>query len=423
MNFSKKYIVSILIVSLTTTILAQDFVVPSSWEKIAEAQDGGILSISIQDGWIAWMEKRLDESSAMHRAQSFFVGLYRKRIGSEDIEVLMKPSSSRPSGDQFVLGQGGVVSYNYRARYHQSLYPGKLNDPIILNGQGDAFFRGEDTPVRIYDDAMLCVNHEGIKQGLCLIPFDEGKPELSGKQVIFEPKDVEIQDACLSGNYVLYSTERSIGLYDTESKKPRATFELRKRTAKNRFIETKFSDVYLKGGYAYFYLSYNCSDLWVSELYRFSIKSQMLERVTLPRGLCHLIDFKPEKVIGVYRTDNKAYEILEFDLLTGEIYKYDFPITKNTHWKEGCRIAESRFFQVATHDRKGSYSGKTRGAVERFYYCGDVGYDKLLVTYKSTVYLVPKANGSPESWASLGWTPTIRSEIKDVLIIKISDRK
>ena len=189
---------------LVPSLYAEEFVVPSSWEKIAEARSGEIVpSVQVQDGWVAWMEKRLDPRSALARAQSFFVGLYRKKLGAEDVETLIEPNQPRPWGDQFILGFNGIVSSNYRSNWGQLLFPVNPAARVLLCPETEELFPGmpgeegkikilgcgEYTPIRIYQDTLLCLSGQYGRQKLMRVPFGGREPDFSRSQVVTELTD------------------------------------------------------------------------------------------------------------------------------------------------------------------------------------------------------------------------------------------
>jgi predicted amidohydrolase len=388
--------------------------VPSSWEKVAEAQYGDICLICIKGGWIAWMEKKLDPNTAMHRAQSFFVRLYRKQLGINDIETLIEPEKSKIGGDTFILGSGGVVSSGYSGDYYrQMVFPVKPHTADSLQSKKEQsslcelkrkeLGEGRNMPIRIYNDAMLCINGRYNNEGLCLIPFDGRKCDFTKKEVILEPTNTSIYDACWDGNYILYSTGKTLVLLDSQSKKELFTFQLNHRFA-------RFAAIFVEDDFVYLFLSE------AEEILRFSIKRKTLERMTMPGPLSYPtnpIVFGSEKFIGVFKTKDKFNEILEVDLVSGKLEKYDFPPFKYHRQGGNFQRASSKFFYIIPD---GNYTSP-----EYIYYCGDASINKMLAAYKNTLYLVPKTKDKPTTWPSFGWTQTMRDNVKDILIIKDSN--
>jgi predicted amidohydrolase len=392
-------------------VFAQDFMVPSSWEKVAEAQYGDICLIGIKGGWIAWMEKKLDPNTARFRAQSFFVGLYRKQLGINDIETLIEPEKSKIGGDTFILGPGGVVSSGYSGDYYrQMLFPvkphtanslqPKTEQPSLYELRRKELGEGKNMPIRIYNDAMLCTNGHYNNEGLCLIPFDGRKCDLTKKKVVLEPTNTCIYDACWDGNYILYSTGKTLVLLDRQSKKKLFTFQLNHRFA-------RFSDIFVEDDFVYLFSTE------IGEILRFSITKKTLERMTMPGFLLYPIVFGSEKFIGIFQTDDKFNEILEVDLASGKLEKYDFPLSRYHRQGGNYRRASSKFFYFVPD---GNYTSS-----EYIYYCGDASVDKMLAAYKNTLYLVPKTKDKPTTWPSFGWTQTMGDNVKDILTIKDSN--
>jgi predicted amidohydrolase len=408
MKLSGKYLLLIIAVLLPSPVFARDFTVPSSWEKVAEAQYGDIYLISIKGGWIAWMEKKLDPNTAKFRAPSFFVGLYRKQLGVNDIETLIEPAKSKIAGDNFILGPCGVISSGYRGDYYRqmlfpvkpdatnSLHP-KIEQPSLWELRRKELGEGKNMPIRIYKDAILCIHGRYNNEGLCLIPFDGRKCDLTKKEVVLEPTNTSIYDACWDGNYILYSTGKTLGLLDRQSKKKLITFQ----SNKDNF---RFTNIFIEDDFVYFCLN--------EEILRFSVTKKTLERMTTPGLLLYPIAFEPEKFIGLFKTDNRFNGILEVDLASGEVRKYDFPLSR--YHKGGNYLrASSQFFSFVPD---GNYTSS-----EHIYYCGDASGDKMLTAYKNALYLVPKTKDESMTWPSFGWTRTMRDNVKDILTIRDSN--
>jgi len=215
----------------TLPVLAKNFTIPESWQLLATAQDGDISQFSIQGDWLAWSEKRLDPETEGFRAESFFVRLYRKRIDSNEIETLRSPKYSNRLGEHFVLGDNGIVSYDYRGDSLQTLYvPGQK--PFALHNEG--YYGNMYTPIKIYRDALFCVS----KKGLSLIPFDGKSPDLKRLIRLEIEKEYNVHERDLSwdGKHISYTQKKreriptarkfpkfiskmQINLFDTESRK------------------------------------------------------------------------------------------------------------------------------------------------------------------------------------------------------------
>jgi len=169
--------------------------VPASWRVVAEAQEGEISQIAVRGGYVAWLERRLDPHTGRNRARSYWWRLYRKRLDAEECEVVFAPKGSTTSGPHFVLGERGMVSWDNRGQWQQTLFvPGK--DPVSLHTEYKEFpFDGpQDKPFRIYKDALLCHIKDGIRIGVSVMPLRGDTPDFSRRMVIVPEADVNAED-------------------------------------------------------------------------------------------------------------------------------------------------------------------------------------------------------------------------------------
>lgn len=388
---------------------AQEFTVPSAWEAVAEAQDGEIISISIQDGWIAWMEKRIDPATAMNRAPSAFVGLYRKQLGTDATEILIEPRESGTGGDQFILGTDGIVSSNYRGASRQVLYPQKPRPPVFLCpleprrrnpvGMGNtetfmAMGQGEHTPVRIFTEGLICLyaNRNQTGRGVSIIPWDGTGPDPNQAEILSQPDADRFYDGDWNGQYILYSMDHTMRLYNKRTGKHDFTFQ-----TKDRF--EYFTHVCLDRHFVYFYLSaYN--SVGFGEIFRFSIQEKTLERMPLPHSFWGLIDLTAEQVLYICTAGSHQHELLSSNLSTGEICRYDF--------------------SYAAASLSGGFGGFTENHMLSLGYnlSGDAENGTVLICHKNKLYLIPKTSDPAETWPSFGWTSAIREETRDRLVIR-----
>lgn len=66
---------------------AQKF--PASWQKVTACQYGHVAGISVRDGFLVWMEKKLDPKTALNRAEGFWWRVYRLKLdGPQNIQTL-----------------------------------------------------------------------------------------------------------------------------------------------------------------------------------------------------------------------------------------------------------------------------------------------------------------------------------------------
>lgn len=374
-------------------LYAQEFAVPSSWEEVAEAQDGDIVSIGIQDGWIAWMERRLDPARALHRAPSCFIGLYREKLGSNAIETLMEPNESRTHGDQFILGINGIVCSDYRSSYRQILYPAAPHPPIPLYPEKTILpERGEHTPVKLFAKGMICLFSSGAKRGISIIPRNGTEPDPNHADILFQSKIDRFYDGDWKGNYILYSADDALRLYNRETGKHNFTFQV-----KDPFLH--FTHVCLDRDFVYFYLSTH-NNTYFGEIFRFSIQEKTLERMPLPHSFWGLIDLTPEQILYISKTGGRHHGLFSSNLITGEICRHDF----------SCTAAPLSEGLGAFTDNHMLNLGQNLS--------GDAQNGNVLVSHNNKLYLIPKTSEKTESWTSFGWTSAIRKVTKDRLVIQ-----
>ncbi len=391
---------------------AREFTVPPSWEPIAESQDGIIVSIGIQDGWIAWMENRGDPATAMNRAPSSFVGLYRKQLGTDAIETLLKPDESRPWGDQFVLGEKGIVASDYRGAFQQILYPRKPRPPVFLyprqerprnpHGMGNTetvivMGKGEHTPVRIFTEGLICLyaDRNQTRWGVSIIPWNGTEADPVHAEVLAPPNADRFCDGDWKGNYILYSADHTLRLYNKQTGKHDFTFRTKDRLE-------YFTHVCLDERFVYFYRSdYNC--VGFGEIFRFSIDEKTLERMTLPSSFWELIDLTPEQILWISKAGTRQYELFLSNLRTGEIWRYDFSYAAAS--LSGGGLGFGGLTEHPVFSRGQNLSGDARSG-------------RILISHNNKLYLIPKADKEAKTWPSYGWISAFRQETKDRLDIQ-----
>lgn len=381
-----------LLLLLSGLLHGTEYTVPESWQLLAQSQEDEIADIAVQGKWVAWLERRLDPKTAGHRARSYFVGLYRKHIDSSEIETLRAPERSRTKGEHFVLGANGIVSYDYRHRSEQTLYvPGESKAflfPQVFRG------RGEDTPVRIYNNALLCHITHGIETGISIIPFDGNEPDLKRKIVVFEPGSVNKisyrGDYFWNGKYLLYTRGSSprnfgtLGLFDIANGK------------KVWGVERKgfytIQALGLSREYAYYFVEPTRVKQGKAILIRRSTKQDAKpEELMLPLPASYLIDFFPERLLSVLKDDDQ-YFIAEIDFTSGSLAKFDLslpnPLDVWHNWS----------FPSTVHVLKGSEKKKLLS------FTGDAESGQIIVLLGNKIYAVPKAK--PKEVQRLMWNPT-----------------
>jgi len=402
-------------------VLAKNFTVPKSWQLLATAQDGDISQFSIQGDWLAWSEKRLDPKTEGNRAESFFVRLYRKRIDSNEIETLRAPKYSNPWGEHFVLGDNGIVSYDYRGDSLQTLYvPGQK--PFALHNED--YYGTKYTPIKIYQNALFCVSKN---KRVSLIPFDGKPPDLKRIIRLEIEKDYYDRQAELfwDGKHILYTEKKSernqtarkfprfisrirINLFDTERKKTIWKDE--------RILPENIQVLDLNSKYAYYYV--NCEALiwnFKEKIFRHTLKEPgKTEHIILPFTIPGLVDFSQERLLCIIRHPLKKDEnrlkcfAAEIDFKTGSIDTFDIPLSL-TNGLEFDNVKQPIISVV-----KGTMDWDTRRydfTTETWLpMTGDAKFSRLIVVFNNKIYLVPKIK--TEEIEGLDWQPVVKEKEK-----------
>lgn len=404
----------------TLPVLAKNFTIPESWQLLATAQDGEISQFSIHGDWLAWSEKRLDPKTEGNRAESFFVRLYRKRIDSNEIETLRAPKYSNTWGEHFVLGDNGIVSYDYRGGSLQTLYvPGQK--PFALHNED--YYGNKYTPIKIYQDVLFCVS----KKRVSLIPFDGKPPDL--KRIIRLEIEKEYYyhqtDLFWDGKHILYTQKKSekiptakkfpkfiskmqINLFDTERKKTIWKDE--------RILPENIQVLDLNSKYAYYYV--NCQAFrwnFKEKIFRRPLKEPgKTEQIILPFTIPGLVDFSQERLLCIIRHTLKKDKnrlkcfAAEIDFKTGSIDTFDIPLSL-TNGREFVTVKQPII-----------YAGKGTGNWYRRSYnshantwlpmTGDAKFSRLIVVFDNKIYLVPKIK--TEEIEGLDWQPVDKENEK-----------
>lgn len=396
---------------ITGPLQAQEFSAPSSWQKVASSQYDEISEISIRGNWITWMESRLDKSSQGHVALRFYRGLYRKKVDSKKIETLLEPNTSYTSAN-FITSKEGVTSFNKRFHF----FPKHPHGFDVLDTQKcfPTHPIGSISVLCFYSDVIIFTEY--FRRELCIAPFHNLQVDINQKTIIdtfsISP---HLKGIAYDGRYIAYSKGQRaefLHIYDNKFKKKIITLNIDHNLV-------SFSHIYLKDGYIYFILSPNGRQRGfpTGELHRLSINNMKLERLGLPHPWIYLIDFSPERILGIYKTGNNKYDILETDLVSHNTTMYDFPVPPASIGRDGhAMVQEISFgFDIYSDDPLSSTRKYSSGQQIRLF--GDALTGKVLACYDNTLYLVPKIKSSCQSWKSSEWSSDIRKEVKQKLSV------
>ena len=398
-------------------VLARDFTIPESWQLLATAQDGEIIQFSIRGDWLTWIEKRLDPTTVKYRARSYFTGLYRKRIDSNEIETLRATDYSDALGDHFVPGDNGIVSYDYRGAYSQTLYVPGQKPFALYNGDS---YSGTDTPIKIYRDVMFCVSQKRIY----IIPFAGKLPDFKRRirlEILKEYDDSKMHFS-RDGKHILYTQEKrvripstrkypdflsinEINLYDIESGK---TIWKDKRIYPEIVWALGFNNKYI-----YYYVK--CQRYRVNsgeKVFRRSLKEpgkaeQIILRFHVPYfvDIPDIVDFSSERLLCLIRREGKnglRCFASEIDFKNGLLSTFDIPLSLVDERYDDAMEGLSDIAVV-----KGTTNWPPRTyyyiAPNTLYMTGDAKYSRLIVIFNDKIYLVPKVK--TEKLAGSGWRP------------------
>lgn len=187
---------------LTTPARAAD------WPELARAQFGTIDHLGVRDGYVVWSERKLDEATRKHRAQSFWRRIYRLKLdgGGAAVETLSAPQRALTRHPPHLLGGGGAVAWAEGAGEIHISRPGQ--PPRLLPGRHQDQTR--DAPIQVYADALLCRTRWRVTDGLALVPLRGGVPAPAERRIVVDWRDMEEQklelrgDAFVGNGYVAF---------------------------------------------------------------------------------------------------------------------------------------------------------------------------------------------------------------------------
>lgn len=398
-------------------VLARDFTIPESWQLLSAAQDGEITQFSIRGDWLTWIEKRLDPTTVRDRARSYFTGLYRKRIDSNEIETLRAPDYSNTWGDHFVPGDNGIVSYDYRGAYSQTLYVPGQKPFALYNGDS---YAGTDTPIQIFQDAMLCVSQKRI----CLIPFAGKLPDLKRRIRLDILKKYDASKTVLfrDGKHILYTQEKRVRIPSTKKFRDSLSIneinlydiESGKTIWKDKRIYPEIIQALgLNNEYIYYYVKCQHYKLNSAEkIFRRALKEPgKVEQIILQFHLPYLTyvpyiaDFGSERLLCLIRRKYKNRVrcfAAEIDFKIGTLSTFDIPLS----------LVDERYDDVMGElSDVAVVKGTTNWPPRSYYYIapntlymtGDAKYSRLIAVFNDRIYLVPKIK--TEKRSGLVWRP------------------
>jgi hypothetical protein len=144
---------------------------PAGWTKVIDAQFTSGEMMVADDGYLSWVESKLDESTKHFRAQSFDRRLYRFRVGEKKAEQIHRTGGTKTYWP--LIGPGGAVVTRFDYPKQHLFLPGQpaaeLPHPLCYN------------PRTFVEGGLLChaQRYSGEKgeydSALALVPIVGGK--------------------------------------------------------------------------------------------------------------------------------------------------------------------------------------------------------------------------------------------------------
>jgi hypothetical protein len=392
--------------------------IPKSWKVIAKSQGGEIFSPAVRGKWLAWLERRRDPDNMWDRARPCFFGLYRKQIGSDEIETLSAPVDSRTGPDQYVLGPDGTAAHDYQQE-RLTLHVPRNSELFVLHEKRAPSDRGWYFPLRIYEGALLC--YDPTLNRIFIIPLSAEGPELNRQVGIDVSGELVNRTAFWNGGSILY-TDTFTKYYPERRPLERREYEYvtvlhdLKRKQAVWSMTRKFTGTTMR--VAPLALNEQCAYYCTAEysvfgeILRRSVEQKAgAERLILPAECVHLVDCAPECLLGVMKESARRngprgegiYErffVAALDFVSGTIAEYDF-----SEIQEPPSMKERSLREYIEIERWSHYPGSHIWM--RYQIVGDAESEQIIGVANNKIYLVPKLQDKSIEWPSFGWRATV----------------
>src|SRR5262245_31500622 len=118
----------VLLVALMTSLTALDAQPPAwkpsaGWTKVSNAQFTSVEMLLADDGYLSWVESKLDERTRTFRAGSFDQRLYRLRVGDKKAEQIHRIEGTKTFRP--LIGPGGAVVTRFDYPTQHIFLPGQ----------------------------------------------------------------------------------------------------------------------------------------------------------------------------------------------------------------------------------------------------------------------------------------------------------
>jgi hypothetical protein len=354
--------------------------VPDSWKKLVPVQFGDVFGIFVRDGYLVWMERKLDPATVDHRVQSHWYRLYRLPLDQGKVETLHAPERSLSGGPAGVLGEAGVVAWHDRGRDVRVFVPGK--EPLLFSGdQPDG---SHDTPLRLYRTAWLCRTRFAVESGVTLLPVEDDKPQYDKRQVIVPWQADKKENTTFEGDF--FATAR----HAVFTKRPRNEKNYPGKPLTVLWDREAKRSVWTAPGWPigvdrdYVYAVGRSWDVALDDVWRRPISGQGEgERLRLPWRVKVAMDFQPPKLLALFETD-QGEVVGTLDLEKGTFREFDWA------------------FDPAAGAERNPGQMLRAMAVWGHAAAGDAQTDALVVVANDAIYRVPvreRVRQLPLKWA------------------------
>jgi hypothetical protein len=354
------------------------FVVPKSWERVADAP-GGATSLSARGPYTCWLDRKIIPGTEHHRARSYVYSIYRHKAGGKPEKLGGRKGTH---GEEALLGPRGEVATGTFGHAHTLHLPGQA--PVALPRDADYH------ALRFTPDGLLCLAYRYARKNknvghyearVVLFPIAGGKAQVDRPRVVrpwFATDYNEISgnflhgDVFLSGDYLVRTGTRIIDAKGRgrptitvwDAKNGRTAWEVDGRPAA------------VDGRYVY--------SLERKELVRRQLAGKgEAEQLPLPEWAA-VIDFQPPKLFALVTRDKRWVASL-LDLNTGDRAEYALEGPTGRHVASNGKPGRlSRPFYVYPDPDAAS-------TVPPFPVAGDVATGELRAARGNVIYRVPVA--------------------------------
>jgi hypothetical protein len=306
--------------------LQEALAVPAKWEKVAAAQFGTIEYLIARDDYIVWIERKLDPATALHRARTFAIRLYRLKLPGGEVETL-EVGITNETFSAPIVGEAGVVGWETSYQKFRLYVPGKpALDYVSRQPDGSS-----DIPQGIFRDVLLCHTRFATDRGLTLVPTKDALPQYDERYVIVpwklgRPLLVPGDDQQGHADYQADFFYNGKVWAFTKRQQPRKNWRGEPLTilwdgqAKKRIWIEPGWPLALDASHVY-----ACPALWayqfpgIREIWRRPIAGNGAgEKLTLPWPVTAIVDFQPPKLQTVIEREKKSV-LATIDLETGAV--------------------------------------------------------------------------------------------------------